>query len=387
MTRSRGEGHPAGHRDGRRAQWLAAGAGVALATFVLVVVTTGPAAACPAGSLVHDLIRDPDPTPGPRGSSPEQQALALLDGAAQAARETPYQGVQVISSWGGGGARTALVEVEHVPGRGTLLTVVGTPADPGAQMYEEDWGSAATTGLRGMSATLLHLLGRNYAVARTGQGSVAGRSASVVEARRDDGSLAARFWVDRDSGLMLRRQVFDRRGRVVRVSAFIDLRLARATFQPHLPPATPGPWEDRLTRRDLVSLRGQGWTAPERLPGGLVLIEARKKADADGGPVLHLSYSDGLSMVSLFVQRGKLDTDKFEAWGRAEFAGNAVYVHETVQQRVVWAGPRHVYTLMADAPPETVRATVAALPHEDHRGFWRRVARGLSRIGSWLNPF
>lgn len=378
--------HTDARRDGQRGHRLVAGAGVALAALGLVVATTGPAAACVFTSFVHDLTREPDPTRGPGARSPEETALALLGSVSLAARETPYEGVQFVSSWGRGGARTVLVEVKHVPGHGTLMTVVGTPSDPGAQVYEDEDLPTRAAGLRGMSDAVLRLLGRNYSLAPAGDGSVAGRTASVVEARRRDGSVAARFWVDRDAGLMLRRQVFDTRGRVVQASAFIDLELSRVPLDRHLPPAMPGPWDDRLSRHDLATLRARGWTAPDTLPDGLVLVEARKK-ESPGGPILHLGYSDGLSMVSLFVQRGRLDTDEFEAWHRAEFAGNAVYVGGAVQQRLVWAGPRHVYTLVADAPRETVQATVAALPHDERRGFWHRVARGLNRIGSWLNPF
>ncbi|MQA87699.1 MAG: hypothetical protein GEV03_24515 [Streptosporangiales bacterium] len=367
------------------------GAGIALTALILtVVVVPGPAGACAFTSLVHRLAPDPDatggPAPGKQSAGAEDEALALLADTTDAAHRTPYQGVQVISRWGRSGARTVLVEVEHVAGRGTLMTVAGTPTEPGAQVYEEDNLATRTTGLRGMSDTVLRLLGRNYEVVSVGEGSVAGRRAGVVEARRRDGSVAARFWVDRDAGLLLRRQVFDASERVVWASAFIDLRLTQPPFERHLPPAMPGPWQDRLNPREIGVLRAEGWTIPDRLPDGLVLVEARKRA-GHGGSVLHLGYSDGLSVVSLFVQRGRLDTDEFQAWNRAEFAGNVVYVRDSVQQRVVWAGPRYVYTLVADAPPDTVRAAVAALPHAHKGGFWDRVMRGLDRIGSWLNPF
>ena len=363
-----------------------AGAGVALATLSLVVAMAGPGAACVVTAFVNDLARDPGPTPEPRMPYPEQTAQALLGTAAQASEELPYEGTQFISSWGRGGSRTVLMEVAHVPGGGTLMTVIGTPADPGAKLYDEDGLPARAASLGGTSDAVLRLLGRNYALAPVGYGSVAGRTATVVEARRSDGSLAARFWLDRDAGLMLRRQVFDRHGRVVRMSAFFDIQVNRASFDMRLPQAMPAPWEHQLSRSDLAALRAHGWTIPGRLPDGLVLVEARKKQER-GGTVLHLGYSDGLSMVSLFVQRGKLDTDKFETWQRAEFAGNAVYVLGAAQERMVWAGPDQVYTLVADAPAETVRAAVAALPHDDRRGFWHRVARGLNRIGSWFNPF
>jgi len=44
--------------------------------------------------------------------------------------------------------------------------------------------------------------------------------------------------------------------------------------------------------------------------------------------------------------------------------------------------------VVADAPSSAVAAVVSALPHsEHHRGLWGRLKHGLSRLGSWLNPF
>jgi len=43
--------------------------------------------------------------------------------------------------------------------------------------------------------------------------------------------------------------------------------------------------------------------------------------------------------------------------------------------------------VIADAPPDTVTAVVAQLPHDRRAGFWVRVGRGLKRIGSWFDPF
>lgn len=378
----------------RRPRGAARGGGALIAAVLAAVVTAGPATACPfalpPGKAVPvgggGLPYEPGSSGDRDRSATEEEALALLEAAEAAARKTPYEGVQFVSSWGRGGARTVLVEVRHAPSYGTVVAVVGTPADPGSTMYARNDLATRSARLRGMSGTVLRLLGRNYLVAPVGEGSAAGRSSTVVEARRDDGSVAARFWVDRESGLLLRRQMFDEQGRVVRANAFIDLRLTRPRFTGHLPPAAPRPWEELLSRGDIADLRARGWTIPEQLPGGLVLVEGRTTV-ARNSPVLHLGYSDGLSMISLFVQRGKLDTAKFRAWQRAEFAGKPVYVRGGVQQQVVWAGPRHVYTVVADAPPSTVREAVTALPHQDRPGFWGRVLRGLERIGAWLNPF
>jgi hypothetical protein len=46
-----------------------------------------------------------------------------------------------------------------------------------------------------------------------------------------------------------------------------------------------------------------------------------------------------------------------------------------------------VYTVMADAPVQTVDAVVGVLPHDTPPGFWKRMSRGFVRLASWVNPF
>ena len=64
--------------------------------------------------------------------------------------------------------------------------------------------------------------------------------------------------------------------------------------------------------------------------GELYLLDGR-------GPVVHLSYSDGLSVVSVFLERGTLDPSSVARWTKATRGGRTVYIRDTVQQRVVWA--------------------------------------------------
>jgi len=55
----------------------------------------------------------------------------------------------------------------------------------------------------------------------------------------------------------------------------------------------------------------------------------------------------------------------------------------------VWPGGGRVWTLVSDAPDDVVLRAVAALPHDDlpRDGLRARLARGLARLGSMLNPF
>jgi sigma-E factor negative regulatory protein RseB len=342
--------------------------GIAAALLMLWFVTTGDTA---SGARIR--------------SDPE--ALRQLRNAESAARTTPYEGTQFITAWSRSGmATTSLVKVVHVPGDGTRMRVQSTTADQGGQMFEAD-DSQRSGGLTGYTPKMLDLLERNYAVVRAGQGEVSGRPTSVIEARRADGTAAGRFHIDRQTGLMLRRELLDQQGREVNLTFFTEIRpsVPKAQFVTASAPRTVEmPWAHQLAGADLGSLRYQGWPVHSALPDRLSLYDARQ---LDGeGPVVHLSYSDGLSVVSVFVQRGTLDASSVVHWRKATRGGRTVYLRDTVQQRAMWASRGYVFTVLADAPPPVVDNAVAALPHGD-TGFWGRLGRGMNRLSSWANPF
>lgn len=333
------------------------------------------AAAVPAAAATG---RDPD----------ESAALVLLGEAAEASRTLTYAGTQYVATWGP--ATTALVEVEHAPGRGASVrtTNQGDPADP--VLLEPT----------PLDDELLDVLGDRYELRIAGDGHCAGRAAQVVEARRPGrtgpAAVAGRFWVDRDSGLVLRREVFDTDGGRLRSSAFLDLVL-----EPSAPAPRPGVAAasllrrgdgdaGRLSRSALRRMRADGWVVPEQLPEGFALFAARVQ-EHDGAKVLHASYSDGLSTTSLFSQPGRLGSTPPEGFGADTMAGEPVWASEGAPRRVVWAGGGRVWTLVSDAPADSVARAVAVLPRaalpDVDRGWRARLARGAGRLAGALNPF
>jgi len=209
-----------------------------------------------------------------------------------------------------------------------------------------------------------------------------------VDARRSDGSLAARFWLDDATKLPLEREVFDTAAHVISEDVFVNVqiiaqgRLAAPVGGLAVP---QGPWPNPLSAPQLLALRDRGWLIPPGLPGGLSLFTGAQ-AVISSGNVIDLGYSDGLSVVSVFEQHGNLPAT-LAGWQKTTVAGHVIYAAEPDQRSLTWSSHGIVYTVIADAPAQTVDAVVGVLPHDAPPGFWRRMSRGLARMASWANPF
>lgn len=321
----------------------------------------------------------------------EDPPAALLEESAAASERLVYSGTTAVTAWRPTGTTSSLLTVRHDAGG---LAVQATPTSAAGE------GDAVVLARTALDGALLRVLETSYDLRMAGTGRCAGRDADVVEARRRGATtLAARFWIDRATQLLLRREVYDDAGRLVRSSAFLDVEIAPAPLAAASSAAsaavdaTPAGEEtgEPVGPADLDRLRGSGWPLPDRLPGGFVLFDARRPARAAGstGQVVHLAFTDGLSTTSLFVQTGALGSSPPAGFVPRRMAGKQVWARDGAPERVVWSGGGHVLTLVSDAPDAGVAAAVGALPHGDlpSRGVRARLSRGLHRLLSWANPF
>jgi sigma-E factor negative regulatory protein RseB len=320
-----------------------------------------------------------------------QQALGihLLSKSAAAGLTTSYQGVELIAQSGVNGALTMISNVWH-QGRLTVTQTSDAGMLTSSQPYVSyDVDNHSPEGVFGVTKTLVALLGKHYVAAYQGTGVALGRPALVVELHRADGSLAARFWLDRQTMVPLRRDVYDTSARLVGEDAFVQVQFGALTAAPAGAAAasagTPArsAWSKVTVPASLLAeVNGHGWRLPAALPGGLSLYAAAQ-GKTSAGEVADLGYSDGLSVVSLFVQRGTL-APRMTGWQAVDVSGHLVYV---AGHSITWAGRGLVYTMIADAPPQVVQAVVATLPGNAAPGFLVRIGRGLNRLATLVNPF
>jgi sigma-E factor negative regulatory protein RseB len=376
------------------ALWFITAAVVAglLVTGITVVARVGaePAGGHAAGHAQHHLPLAHPPLAGSAmmHGAAAAEGLELLARAAQACQTVPFHGVELLDLRGMAGPSIAVVDVWHTAGAPPRMRPMAQLPDlPGGTHHIVPLGDSNSAqgmdddGMLGMSRRLVTLLGANYRLSPGGAGQVAGRPARLVTARRPGGSLAAKFWLDNATDLPLRRQTFDESGAVVSDVSFTRLQFGAAAVS-RLPGAAAAPWRDIMAAAQLTALRGRGWPLPGPLPGKLTLLSARE--DTTGaGPVIDLDYSDGLSVVSVFLQRGHLPP-ALSGWAEVALQGHRVYIDDADGHSLAWSARGFVYTVIAEAPRQTVGQVVSALPHDSPPGIMDRIRQGAHRLTSWL---
>lgn len=316
-------------------------------------------------------------------SAQERTGMHLLDRAAAAGLDTSYQGVELIAQSGVTGTVTMISNVWHRDAGLTITQTSEATVLAGNQPYVAyDGDTRAPEGVFGVTKTLVGLLGSHYTAVFRGTGTAVNRPALIVELDRPDGSLAARFWLDSKTLVPLRRDVFDTSAQLISEDAFVQVQFGSLTTAPTAGAPIQSEWSRvGAPAKLLAELNGQGWKLSAALPGGLSLYEAAQ-SQTGSGEVVDLDYSDGLSVISLFVQRGTLA--KTGGWQPVSVRGHVVYV---AGRSITWTGRGFVYTMIADAPPRTVEDVIVSLPQNASPGFLSRIGRGLDRLGTLVNPF
>jgi sigma-E factor negative regulatory protein RseB len=343
--------------------------------------------------------------PSDRAATKEETiVLGRLRRSIRAGRDLAFTGTEVVSAWRPSGASTRVLDLVQRAG-GVRTT---TARDAGAQPVTAL--TATPDGLAVLSERALTALTAGYDLRSGGTDRVAGRAASVVVAARD-GREVARMWLDERTGLLLRQDLLDSAGRPYRTAAFVDLKLTGAPAAAPVVTATPmplnlplrssvrtvsrtvpspavgasvDPWDDVVSSAELTDLRADGWPCPAQLPVGFVLLDARRTEVTAGRSALHLTYGDGLSAISVFLQRGRLDGAQLagltpQKWGDAD-----VYVRAGPPQVMVWQGGATVITVVGDVEPGDLQRALSALPRQPNGGTLDSLQQRMGSALAWF---
>jgi sigma-E factor negative regulatory protein RseB len=201
---------------------------------------------------------------------------------------------------------------------------------------------------------------------------VAGRDAYVVVARDDDDTVRARFYVDQDLGILLRRDVLQEDGDIDRSVRYT--RLSAADVVPPVPPVpvfAPGP-----SPTDDV---GEQFVAPRRLEPGFHLLGRYQHPDG----TVQLFYNDGLFSLSVFEQQGAVDWGALPDGGHSGVVdGERASTYSTAAGTVVvWGRDDLVLTGVSDAPPDIAFGAFETLDGTDDDLFTELVDFVLGPFG------
>jgi len=195
------------------------------------------------------------------------------------------------------------------------------------------------------------------------------------------------FWLDHESGLLLRLEVGDAAGRVSKAWAYVSVAISRPAT---ILAATPAPTAARSgwSTVETASVDRVDWDCPDLSTEGLTLVSAAEAERGDGATVMHLAYTDGVSTLSVFEQPGSAAAPG-EGSRSLSVDGHAVYVTAGATPAVTWAADGTVYTVLGDVTPQVMSRVVMALPGQPvpaAAGVTDRIGRGLARMGAALDP-
>jgi sigma-E factor negative regulatory protein RseB len=150
----------------------------------------------------------------------------------------------------------------------------------------------------------LPVLAGNYKIKSGKDGRVAGRKAkSVLIKPRDAFRYGYQLWADAASGLLLKASLLDEHGAVVEQYMFTQVAIGGPIAAAELEPQSRG--KDYVWYRpdDRQPELAAGAWAATRLPAGFNLTaRMMRRLPARQQPVEHLVYTDGLAVVSVFVE-------------------------------------------------------------------------------------
>ena len=320
-----------------RASALACGLG---AGFLLGVVATGHAASGNPADTVLDRAR-----------------------AAIAGHE--FSGVVRLTWWDSAGAHHRDVRV--VATDGALKLDRGAVVGDDGRTWMRDGRSWDTLWAQPRDPKAPSLGGKYEATTAAGP-PVVGRPTRVLILEHDD-EVAERMIVDRETGLVLRRVLYDG-GRPALRSEFVELTDLRARTGDFDPPKIGTDAPEAVAPGD----------APRRLGDGYALVGAQ---EVDGER--QLQYSDGVFNASVFERDGELDWSELPEGGRATRVGGVrVRAYRTAEGSVLaWQANGHTWTCVTDAPAADRAAIVAALSRSDDSS-WSEVSRFLTAPFRWV---
>lgn len=208
--------------------------------------------------------------------------------------------------------------------------------------------------------TMRHQLPKNRSVLKKyyhlnllGKDRVAKKVAYVLSVEpKDKFRYGYRYWLDEDTGLLLKCDLLDQSGQVIEQLIFSDLRVLATSPQSRDFLDKAKDYQVIDLDKDKQKKHISSWQA-QSLPSGFMLSKVQIKAANQGkDQVLHLIYSDGMSSVSVFVEKHMQEEKAFDGASNMG-AINAYGLH---------LNNYHI-TAIGEVPPATVHMIAGSMQY------------------------
>lgn len=248
----------------------------------------------------------------------QQEALSLLGRAVSASQRTSYIGTFVYQS--GSNVETSRV-AHYVDTEGNsverLEVLDGSPREvirvnddvrcylPKEKMIIEDRRGARKT-FPSLLPEAVGSLGDYYTVRRGAPGRVAGfDTQSVLLEPKDSYRYGHVFWIESQTGLLLKARMVNERGEPIEQFAFAQLQLGptltREDVQSRLAAVASG-WKVHTANSTQAQNADLGWSVNVDVPGFRQIAGMKRSLGPDRPDMVHMVFSDGLAAISVFIE-------------------------------------------------------------------------------------
>jgi len=234
---------------------------------------------------------------------PDQSARLWLVNMSNALKEFSYQGVFVHWSKDGLAAMHVMHVVDELGEHEYLTTLTG----PERRVVRDSSGFDRLKVKGAAESSLSHELERIekfYKLTLLEKARVAGRVAQLLEVRPlDEFRYGYRLWLDEGTALLLKSNLMDLDGTVLEQVMFTSMDIDHAGELK--PPTTLLP-EKKHGQSNLVT-QDSAWLVSD-VPPGFEMVSTHY---SDEGRVEHMTYTDGLASVSVFIEKLVEETPSF----------------------------------------------------------------------------
>lgn len=195
-----------------------------------------------------------------------------------------------------------------------------------------------------------------YAAREQGQGRVAGFDADIVLLRpRDAWRFGYRIWSEKRTGMVVKTQIIDGKGRVLEQAAFSELQLdapVQAEQLRQMMSDTEG-YHVVKAQRVRTTAEAEGWRLKDPVPG-FQTQNCYRRSLSESASMVQWIFTDGLATVSLFME--PFDPPRHEREGASAMGAT----HALARRWPDEAGPWWV-TAVGEVPQATLQALIQGL--------------------------